>query len=68
MLPPNDVKIIMDALNILARSGGSITSNPDEHRRWKVRNSDCSCTSISLIRACKAFVEDFKAREDGTLL
>jgi len=68
MLPSNKAKIILDALIILGQTGGVITSSPDRQRRWKVRNDECSCNSTSLVRACKAFVEDFKAREDGRLL
>jgi len=68
MLPSHKAKIILDALIILGQTGGAVTSSPDRHRRWKVRNDECSCTSTSLVRACKAFVEDFRAREDGLLL
>ena len=67
MPPPNDMKIVMDALVILGRTGGSIVAYPNEHRRWKVKNEDCVCNSTSLVRACKAFIEDFKDRAEGIL-
>lgn len=67
MLPSNEAKIILDALIILGRTGGSIIATPGKHRRWKVKNEDCVCNSTSLVRACKAFIQDFKDRSEGIL-
>jgi len=57
---------IIQVLIILGRTGGSITCNPGEHRRWTVKNHDRSCESVDLTRACKSFYEDWVECGDDT--
>lgn len=54
---------IINALRILGTTGGTIVSNPDENRRWMVRNKDVEVESVNLSRACAIFVEDVKNPE-----
>lgn len=63
----NDMQIVYQAVCILQKTGGSLESFPHEHRKWKIRNADCVCNSVSLTRACLAFIDDYKSRLEGTL-
>lgn len=58
---------IVKALEIIADTGGSITCTLSDHRRWKVKNRECSRESINLSMACKNFVKDYEDRQQGTL-
>jgi hypothetical protein len=58
---------IIKALGIIAETGGSITCTLSDHRRWKVKNMDCSCESINLSKACKSFLKDYEDRQEGRL-
>ena len=58
---------IIKAMEIIAETGGSITCTLSDHRRWKVKNYDCSCESTNLTNACRNFVKDYEDRQAGIL-
>lgn len=54
---------IIKALEIIAKTGGSISCDPSANRIWKVKNFHCCCESSDLSRSCKHFVQDYDNRE-----